>query len=108
MGSAGAIRGAASAATISRATNAAPPTASARVRRARRAGTRSARADARIEEAIDQVDAEVDHDEQDGRDEHGALHDRVVAVVDRLDRQAPDARPREHRLGDDGAAEEGA
>src|SRR5262245_7865576 len=107
MGSAGAISGAATAAAIKSATNAAPPAASARVRRAR-LGARSARADARIEEAIDQVDAEVDHDEQDGRDEHGALHDRVVAVVDRLDGEAPDARPRKHRLGDDGPAEQAA
>src|SRR5215472_472446 len=107
MGSAGAISGAATAATIKSATNAAPPAASARVRRAR-LGAGSARADARIEEAIDQVDAEVDHDEEHGRDERGALHDRVVAVVDRLDREAADARPGEHRLGHDGAAEQGA
>src|SRR5215471_17175332 len=107
MGSAGAISGAAAAAAIKSATNTAPPAASARVRRVR-LGARSARADARIEEAIDEIDEEVDRDEQQGRDEHGALHDRLAAVVDRLDREAADARPREHRLGDDGAAEQGA
>src|SRR5580765_1090705 len=107
MGSAGAITGAASAARIKSATNTAPPTARPRVRRARLAGACSARADARIEEAIDQVDAEVDHDEEHGGDEHGALHDGVVAVVDRLDGEPADTRPREDRLGDDGAAEQG-
>src|SRR5206468_3538095 len=85
----------------------APPAASPRVRRAR-LGAGSARADARIEEAIEQVDAEVDHDEQHGRDEHGALHDRIVAIVDRLDREPSDAGPGEHGLGDDGAAKQGA
>ena len=39
-------------------------------------------------------------------DEHHALHDREVAVEDRLDDEPPDPRPREDRLGDDGAAEE--
>src|SRR5437867_12529271 len=99
--------GAASAATTRSATNTAPPAASPRVRRAR-LGAGSARADARIEEAIEQVDAEVDHDEQHGRDEHGALHDRIVAIVDRLDREPSDAGPGEHGLGGDGAAKPGA
>src|SRR6266850_5314497 len=115
MGSCGAISGAASAVTISSTTNAPPPSAMTRVRRARLAwtagaatGASSARADAGIEEAIDQVDAEVDHDEEHGGEEHGALHDGVVAVVDGLDREPSNARPREHRLRHDGPAEQRA
>src|SRR5512145_685522 len=77
-GSCGAIAGAASAATTSSRTNAPPPSAIQRVRRARVAGAVSARADAWIEEAIDQIDTEVDHDEQDGGEEHRALHDGIV------------------------------
>src|SRR5712691_44167 len=95
-------------------TKAPPATTKRSVRRRCRSGavagaaTRSTDADAGIEDAIEHVDGEVDHDEERGRDEDHALHDRVVAVVDRLDGQAPHARPREHRLGDDGAAEERA
>src|SRR5262245_39721180 len=66
----------------------------------------SAGTGAGIEEAIEQVDGEVDDDEGDGREEDRALHDRIVAVVDRLNRQAADAGPREHGLGDDGTAEQ--
>src|SRR5437867_706536 len=40
--------------------------------------------DAGIEEPIDQVDGEVDHDEHERGEEDRALHDGVVAVVDRL------------------------
>src|SRR3989454_321035 len=114
-GSCGAIRGAANAVTTSSSTNAPPPSAIQRVRRARlertavtSAGASSARADTGIEESIDQVDAEIDHDEEHGGQEHRALHDRVIAVVDRLDREPPDARPREHRLRHHGPAEQGA
>src|SRR5262245_40535581 len=101
------MRGAASATTTSARTNTPPPSAIHRVRRARltRAGapaTASGCASAGIEEAIDQVDAEVDHDEEHGREEHGALHDGIVAVVDRLDREPPDSGPREDRLRHDG------
>src|SRR6266540_4448736 len=114
-GSCGAITGAASAVTTSSKTNTPPPSAIRRVRRTRLGRTagaapaaRSARADAGIEEAIDQVDAEVDHDEEHGGQEHRALHDGVVAVVDRLDREPSDARPRKHGLRHDGAAEQRA
>src|SRR5215475_9018718 len=85
IGSAGAIHGAATAVMISSSTNRAPPAASPRVRRARLgAAARSARTDARVEEAIEQIDDEVDHDEQQGGDEYRALHHRIVAVIDRL------------------------
>src|SRR5437899_304572 len=114
-GSCGAITGAASAITTSSKTNTPPPSAIRRVRRPRLGwtagaapGARSARSDAGIEEAIDQVDAEVDHDEEHGGQEHRALDDGVVAVVDRLDREPADARPREHRFRHHGAAEQRA
>src|SRR3989442_8532661 len=114
-GSCGAITGAASAITTSSKTNTPPPSAIRRVRRPRLGwtagaapGARSARSDAGIEETIDQVDAEVDHDEEHGGQEYRALHDGVVAVVDRLDREPSDARPRKHRFRHDGAAEQRA
>src|SRR5213594_1454650 len=112
-GSCGAITGAAIAVMTTSRTNTPPPSAIRRVRRPRlgrtaAAGSPSARADAGIEEAIDQVDAEVDHDEEYGGQEHRALHDGVVAVVDRLDREPSDARPRKHRFRHDGAAEQRA
>src|SRR5512145_2300636 len=116
VGSWGAIQGAAAATTISASTNRPPAMTSRRVRRAPApprasaagaAGT-SAGPDAGIEEAIDHVDQEVEDDEEHGGEEHHGLHDRVVAAVDRLDRQSPDPRPREDGLGDDGTAEQGA
>ena len=79
-----------------------------RPRDRRRDATASAGADAGIEDAIDEVDEEVDHDEHERGQEDGALHHRVVAVVDRLHREPADARPREHGLGDDRAAQQGA
>src|SRR2546427_5227560 len=111
-GSCGAITGAASAVTTSSKTNTPPPSAIRRVRRPRLertvaapAGPTSDRADAGIEETIDQVDAEVDHDEEHGGQEHRALHDGVVAVVDRLDRQPSDGPPRKQPFPHDGAAQ---
>src|SRR5712664_3648158 len=95
-------------------TKTAPAATRRRVRRATRppravsAGAASAGTDTGIEEAIHQLDAEVEADEEHGRQEHHALHDRVVAVVDRVDGEPADARPREHRLGHHRAAEERA
>src|SRR5262245_44196709 len=66
------------------------------------AATASAGADARVEEAIHQVDGEVHGDEHERREEDRALHDGIVAVVDRLDRQPPDPRPGEDGLGHHG------
>src|SRR5439155_16280392 len=115
MVSCGAMDGAASAATTRSRTKAPPQSARTRVRRARpagfavdAAGAGSARADAGIEDAIEQVDAEIDHDEEHGGEEDRALHDRVVTIVDRLNGEPPDARPREHGLGHDGAAQQRA
>src|SRR5207302_9871643 len=54
-----------------------------------------------VEDAVEQIDHEVDHDEDDRGEEDRALHDRVVTVVDGLDGEAADPRPGEDRLGDD-------
>src|SRR5262245_63210207 len=109
------MSGAATATATSTRTNTPPASAIQRVRRARlvrgavSAGApASAGTDAGIEEAIDQVDAEVDHDEEQGGEEHRALHDGIVAVVDRLDCEPPHAGPCEHRIGHHGPAEQGA
>src|SRR5690242_12937025 len=115
-GSCGASHGAATAIRASASTKRPPAMTSRRVRRApappRAAAASTATAstgtDAGIEDAIQEVDGEVEDDEQDGREEDRALHDRVVAVVDRLDGQPSDAGPREDRLRHHGAAEQGA
>src|SRR5205809_7430018 len=96
---------------VSSATNAAPAATSCRVRRATRpprAASRpaaSAGTDTGIEEAIHQPDEDVEGDEEHGGQEHHALHDRVVAVVDPLDGEPARARPRAHRLRPPGVAE---
>ena len=68
----------------------------------------SAVADARIERRVQHVDDQVhDHDE-DGDDQHRALHHRIVARSDRGDDVAPDADAAEHRLGQHRAAQQRA
>src|SRR3989442_7110112 len=62
--------------------------------------------DARVEEAVGQIDDQVDDDEGQGEDEHGALQEDVVAGEDRLDHETAEPRPREDRLGEHGAAHE--
>src|SRR5262249_237936 len=113
-GSCGASHGAATATSASTRTKT-PPAATSRAVRWRSRGRasvaatiRSAGADAGIEDAIEHVDGEVDDDEERGRDEDHALHDGIIAVVDRLDGQPSHSGPREHGLGDDGAPEERA
>src|SRR5262249_50532416 len=63
-------------------------------------------ADPRIDKADDQVDEQVHPDDEQRQEHHGALDHREVLVTDRLDRERGHARPREDRLGDDGAAQE--
>src|SRR4051812_26797005 len=96
--SCGASSGAATAIRKSAATNA---SATAANHGTRRRGAASAGTETGIEDAIEHVDEEVHHDEGGSGEEHRALHDRVVAVVDRLNGEPSDAGPREHRLGDD-------
>src|SRR6266849_2184441 len=68
----------------------------------------SLQADTRIQVRVEQIDDQVDADEGRGKQEDRGLDDRIVPVVDRLDRVTADARPREDRLRDHGSAEERA
>src|SRR5688500_6348444 len=102
MGSRGATHGAATATAASSSTKTPPATTNLWVRwRSRGSATAaaasgSAGTDAGIEDAIDHVYDEIEHDEHRRRQEDARLHHRIIAVVDRLDRQPSDARPGEH------------
>src|SRR5215217_4384999 len=65
-------------------------------------------ADARVEECVQDVHEQVHHDDGERRDQHGPLHDRQVALLDRVEGQAPDPRDVEDGLREDGAAEQDA
>src|SRR5438045_3626542 len=65
-------------------------------------------ADPGIDEAIEDVDQEVAHDEADRDQEYDALHERVVAREDGVHHEAADAGQGEDVLGDDGAADQRA
>src|SRR6266545_1963595 len=115
-GSSGASQGANSALSTSRPMTMRPATAE-RLRRSWRharcaflvAGrASSAIADAWVDRAVQQIDGEVDQRDDHGREQHDALHERIVALVDRLDEQPADAWPGEDGLGDDRAAEQRA
>src|SRR5262245_47529054 len=129
-GSYGAISGAKTAvAMMSRSTAAAPTPQRSRARRrhiTRRAGSRPGRAattsassirvgalnasscgaNPRIDEADYQVHEQVHPDDEERQEHHGALDHREVLIADRLDGERGHTRPREDRLGDDGAAQE--
>src|SRR5690625_161697 len=59
-----------------------------------------------VEEAVGQVDQQVDQHEQEREHQDRALDDGEVAGVDRLDDEAADAGPGEHDLGHHGTAEQ--
>src|SRR5262249_11845374 len=111
-GSCGASQGAVTATNASSTTNATPHATRRRVRRATRpprvasAGSASTATESRSGEAMRELDGVVDDDENDRGEEEHALHDRIVAVVDRVDRKAAEAGPREHGLGHDGGAQQ--
>src|SRR5262245_59434300 len=127
-GSCGARTGAASATATTIPTSAAPMTAtgvldSARRNRARpaRAGStprgRAATAGAApasliakggVEVRVQEVHEEVHEDEGDGKDHHGPLHDRIVALVDAVEERPPEAGQAEDLLGDHHPAQEEA
>src|SRR4029077_8021429 len=65
-------------------------------------------AQARIDDGIEQVDREVDHHEQQPDQQQVGGHDRDVGKLHRLDEELADARPGEHRLGDDGEGDQRA
>src|SRR6185312_3197216 len=66
----------------------------------------SAMADPRIDDAIEEVDDEVDADHQCGDEQDAALHYRVVARLHAVYQPVADARPRENRLGEDRARQQ--
>src|SRR3979409_2646499 len=58
-----------------------------------------------IEDAVEEVDADIDQDHDAGNQKNAALQARVVAPGDRFDQPAPDPRPGidvlgEHRAGE--------
>src|SRR5438128_11038978 len=65
-------------------------------------------ADPRVEPGVKDVDHEVRQQVRDRDEEDGPLHQREVAVEDRLDREAPHAGPAEDGLDDARDAEKGA
>src|SRR5206468_3432991 len=62
-------------------------------------------ADAGIEDAVEQIDEQVDAHERERQDEDPGLDDGIVAHEDRLHGEPADARPGEDRLGHDGASQ---
>src|SRR5215470_1131157 len=68
----------------------------------------SAVADARVEPAVEDIDGEVDHHEQRGDEQDGALGQRVVALVDRPEDETADAGKREDLFHDHGPAQQDA
>src|SRR5450759_3100565 len=59
----------------------------------------------RIEERVADVNEQVDEQDRDEHERHAAEDDGIVTLTDgEVDRE-PDARPVEHRLGQDGAGE---
>src|SRR3990172_8084002 len=112
-GSSGTTQGATTASSARSATKPSPSRMSQGMRLPRgrdsfiAASASSAGAGAGIEDAIEEVDGEVDDDERDRGEEDRALDDRVVAVVDGLDGEPADAGPGEDRLGYHGAAQQG-
>ena len=62
--------------------------------------------DPRVEDAVGEVDEQVDEDDDDGDEEDAALDDGVVARLDRVDQPGADAREGEDRLGEHRAGEQ--
>ena len=59
--------------------------------------SRSRHADPRVEQRVDDVDEQVDEDVADRGDEHHSLDERVVPLLDRVDRQPAEAGDPEDR-----------
>src|SRR3954463_14353780 len=76
--------------------------------RTSRRGVRSAIGDPRIQIGVHDVHQEVKKDDEERREQHGALHARQVESLDPLERVAADARDVEDRLGEDRTAEQDA
>src|SRR5690625_3536827 len=52
-----------------------------------------------VDHPIQEVDDDIDEDESDGDQQHGALYDGIIPRKEGVDQQAPDAGPVEHRFG---------
>src|ERR1044072_479206 len=74
----------------------------------RHTGRAALAAQARIDDEIEQVDDEVDHHEQETDQQQVGRHHRNVGELHGLDEELADARPGEHRLGDDGEGDQAA
>src|SRR2546425_5570635 len=61
--------------------------------------------DSRVDEGVEDVHDQVDHDDHEAGHDHDALHERKVPLEDALVEQAADARPREDHLDDDGGVD---
>src|SRR6185312_2959738 len=124
FGSNGASHGASAPATMSVSTMAPPMRifglSSGRIASRRRARTGPAasptatstatlpsKADPRIDEAIKNVDHEVDGNKRQRIDDDGPSDERIVARLDSGDQQRAAARPREYGFDDDRAAQQG-
>src|SRR4030095_13785602 len=63
-------------------------------------------ADARVKPRVGQIHDQVQRDQRRGDEHHVGLHDRIVAIEDRLDSKPPHPRQGEDRLHDDRAGEQ--
>src|SRR5512144_3377229 len=79
---------------------------SARGRRGERETSGSAIADARVEDAVENVHRRVHRDDHRGHEEHDALHHRQVAGADGGQGEPAQTGEIEDRLQDDAAGEE--
>src|SRR5262249_8365954 len=104
-GSRGASHGATRASTAITSTRARPKRAAAPRRNTR---TTSVIADTRVEHRVEEIDDQIDHHEGGGDEQHAPLHQRIVARLDGPHHHGPESRPGEHRLGEEGPAEEKA
>src|SRR5262249_23108624 len=63
-------------------------------------------ANPRVEHGVGEIDDQIDQHVNEAEQQHDALDDRIVAAQDGIDREAADARDREHRFGDHSAADQ--
>src|SRR5216683_8184083 len=77
------------------------------VRRLARSRRKSSRIrDPWIQDGVQQVHDQVDQNEADGDDQHGALYDWIVAAINAVQQESADAGQGEHLLDDHGATEQ--
>ena len=64
--------------------------------------------DARVDQAVSQIDQQIDRHHDRADQQRAALQHRIIAAVDALDQPFADARPGENRFGQDRAGEQHA